>query len=166
MLLPRLTAGLLAGALALAIGGCEPSSPSSAESAIAPADGALSAEDGGPINGLPACQPPPNAADEEPVAGVPLPEDAVITAVERGDPLTTLHGYIPQTPVQVRQFLESRSLRVLNIEDEITESEALVSNGRQRVYIKARAVCDLGSELLVVVAPEVAGQAVPAPRGG
>lgn len=166
--LPQWTTALLAVAVALA-SGCDPASPSSADSSNGPAAGAdntASAEDGGPITGLPPCEPPPDPADEEPVAGVPQPAGAVITAVERGDPLTTVHGYVGQTPVQVRRFLESRGLRVLNIEDEVTESEALVSNGRQRVYVKASAVCDLGSDLLFVVAPEVAGQAVPAPRGG
>jgi hypothetical protein len=166
VLVPRWTAALLASGVAMAIAGCEPAPPSSAASPGARSESVASAENGGPITGLPACGPPPDAADEEPVAGVPMLEDMVITAVERGDPLTTVHGYVGQTPVQVRRYLESRGLRVLNIEDEVTESEALVSNGQQRVYVKASAVCDLGSKLLVVVAPEVAGQAVPAPRGG
>lgn len=151
-LLPLLVALLLAGC--------------GAQDGLAPLDPSLPADEGGLITGLPACPSPPPAAEEQAVAGVLLPDGAYVTAVEPGEPLTTVRGYAGLTPVEVRRFLQTSGLRVLNIEDEVTESEALVTNGRQRTYWKAQAVCDRGSQLLLVVAPEVSADGLPVPAGG
>lgn len=117
---------------------------------------ALSAKEGGPIAGLRACQPPPTSATDARVAGMVLPPGAVVTKVERGSRLVTVHGYIPVTPVRIRQYYRSRTdLKIFDLEDEVTEAEAFVSNGTHRTYLKARAVCAEGSSLMALVAPEV-----------
>ncbi len=127
---------------------------------------ALPQDEGGPLDGLPACDPPPAAtASAADVDGLLLPDDAVVTSVDEGDPLVTVQGYIPQTPIVVRQFLqEARGLELYEIEDEIFEAEALYGQGEHRVYVKAQAACAEGSTLLVVIGP--AGDTeLPSPGG-
>jgi len=86
---------------------------------------------------------------------VELPAEAVVQEVTEPPPLTTVTGYSPRTPVQIRRDSAERDvLEVFFIEDEIYESEAMVGNGTHRTHVKATAVCDRGSRQLMVVAPE------------
>lgn len=142
---------VLAAALVACLGcGPEPISP-------------LDADPDDPLAALPPCEDPPAGSGEE-VAGIELPEDAVVTEVTEGQPLTTVLGYSSRTPVQIRRdYAERDDLEIFFIEDEIYESEALLGNGTHRTYMKARAVCDRGSRLLLVVAPELDAAGLPVP---
>lgn len=112
--------------------------------------------DGSPLTALPPCGTPPAAlAAVKDVPGLVLPAGAVLTAPVRVDAqLTTVEGYIATTPIRVRQFYQDEpNLTILNIEDEIFESEVLVGRGEFRTYAKATAVCAEGSTLYAVVGP-------------
>lgn len=63
----------------------------------------------------------------------------------------------------VSHYAERDDLEIFFIEDEIYESEAMVGNGTHRTYVKATAVCDRGSRLLLVVAPELDAAGLPVP---
>lgn len=86
-----------------------------------------------------------------------LPDGAVVTSVAQADPLTNVEGYIAQTPVQIRVFYEQHpALRVLDAEDEVRESEVLADVGEHRLFVKAQAVCELGSVFVAIVSPAAA----------
>jgi hypothetical protein len=119
-----------------------------------------------PLENLPPCTPAPAAADTGPIAGLVLPPRAVITRVSGTDPLTTVEGYVPMTPIQLRVYYQRLpDVDVLKAEDEVWESETLVTDGVHRLFVKAQAVCAQGSLLVAVVAPESQAEAVPAPAG-
>ena len=119
-----------------------------------------------PLTMLGPCTAEPNVLDEEPVEGALLPPGAVMTSQQTDGPLTTIKGYVEMTPIQVRYFYQRQEdYEVLQMEDEIQESETLLGDGNNRLFVKAQAICELGSVLLAVVAPEGQGQ-VPAPAGG
>ncbi len=97
--------------------------------------------------------------------GLVLPEGSVITSVERQHPLTTVRGYVPITPVQVRQSYQERdNLEFSELEDEIFEAETLYTLGVHNTYVKAQATCATGSLLIAVVGPS--GENVPLPKVG
>lgn len=121
----------------------------------------------GPISGLPACPSPPPASDQPSVAGLALPEGAVVTKVTPTDPLIRVDGYVALTPVQVRRHYQQRDdVEILFIEDEVYEAEILLSDGAHRSYVKALAQCAQGSRFLVVLAPEGEDVTLPAPGQG
>lgn len=123
----------------------------------------LDADPDAPLGALPACQQAPSDSGRE-VQGIELPQGAIIDEVTVEAPLTTVRGYAPRTPVQIRRdFAERDDLEVFFIEDEVYESEAMVGNGTHRTYVKATAVCDRGSRLLMVVAPELDAAGLPVP---
>jgi len=124
------------------------------------------AAEGGRISSLPACdQEQPPTIDEQ-VDGLDLPEGALVQTVERGEPLVTVTGFIPQTPVQVRQYYgAAQDLEILTLEDEIYEAEVLFSLDGRRTYLRALAACDQGSNLLAVVAPTLDADGLPVPAG-
>ena len=120
---------------------------------------------GGAIERLPPCGAVPEAARGRRPTGLELPPGSVVQLVEPGDPLVTVHGYVELTPVLVRRYYQERAgLRVYNTEDEVSESEVLVGNGRRRTYVKALATCATGSTLYAVVGPGGAA-GLPAPSG-
>jgi hypothetical protein len=121
----------------------------------------------GPLPGYPPCDSfvPERAVPA--VDGLVLPPSSITTRVRTRGPLERVRGYLPLTPPQRHRHYRSRSdVTVLQIEDEIIEAEALLSDGRFRSYLKASAVCDLGSTFIAVLAPEQAGSLVPTPAGG
>ena len=119
-----------------------------------------------PLEHLPACATPPPAAKTDPIEGLVLPEGAVITRVTDADPLTTIEGYAPLTPIQLRVYYQRlEDVDVLKAEDEVWESESLITDGTHRLFVKAQAICSEGSLLVAVVAPESQASAVPAPAG-
>ena len=120
-----------------------------------------------PLTALGPCTVEPNTIDDEPVEGALLPEGAVLTSQTTDGPLTQIKGYIPMTPVQIRVFYQEQDqAEVLQVEDEVRESEVLLGDGAHRLFVKAQAICELGSVFLAVVAPEDAGAQVPVPAGG
>lgn len=118
-----------------------------------------------------AAAPPCTAAPEpEPGAQVPegvvLPPGWVLEDVAQDGPAVQVTGYVGSTPVEVREFYQAQDdIRIELIEDEVVEAEILYVHAGRRVYVKAQAVCDRGSQLLVVSAPASAGGSVPTPRG-
>ena len=120
-----------------------------------------------PLTGLGPCTVKPNTIDEEPADGALLPDGAVLTSQTQEGPLTQIKGYIPMTPVQIRVFYQRQdTFEVVQVEDEIRESEVLLADGDNRLFVKSQAICELGSVFLAVLAPENAGAQVPAPAGG
>ncbi len=118
-----------------------------------------------PLSALPACTSPPPGVDED-VDGLLLPDDAVTTQVARQDPLVNVSGYVAMTPAALRlSYADRDDIEVLLSEDEIFEAEMLISDGDHRNFIKATATCNEGSQLLVVVAPEVDAAGLPVPQG-
>ena len=94
-----------------------------------------------------------------------LPPGVALTSARDEAPLTYVDGYVPMTPIQVRVFYERSDLTVILSEDEVYESELLVTDGVHRTFIKTLARCELGSDFVAVVAPEAAGAQVPVPAG-
>lgn len=124
------------------------------------------AAEGGPISSLPPCDQEVAPAVDEQVDGLDLPDEALLQTVERGDPLVTVTGYVPWTPVQVRQYYgDAEDLEILTLEDEIYEAEVLFSLDGRRTYLRALATCDQGSNLLAVVAPTLDADGLPVPAG-
>jgi hypothetical protein len=121
-----------------------------------------------PLTMLGPCTVDPNTIDEEPAEGTLLPDGAVLTSQTQQGPLTQIKGYIPMTPVQIRVFYQRQDIfEVVQVEDEVRESEILLADGNHRLFVKAQAICELGSVFLAVLAPESAGDQVPLPaRGG
>lgn len=166
-------AAAAAAAAVLVLAGCtggdsddEPGAASASPSSQPTSGGkrALPQDDGGPLEGLPGCEEPP-AGEPVDVEGLSLPDEAVVTSVSEQGPLTTVQGYVAQTPITVRRFYEGRDdIQVLEIEDEVLEAEVLYAGGEFRTYVKAQAACAEGSTLLAVVGP--AGDAVLPSFGG
>lgn len=121
-----------------------------------------------PLAALGPCTIEPNTIEPGPITGLLLPDEAVITEVSDDGPLTTVKGYVRMTPVQMRVWYQLRTeeLEILQVEDEVRESEVLVATGDNRLFVKTQALCEQGSVVLAVVAPEAASDAVPAPAGG
>lgn len=125
----------------------------------------LPIEDGGPLVALPQCDAPPEGMEAD-VAGLVLPEGAVVTEVEDLGKLISVRAYIEQTPIQVRQFYGKQPrLELFEIEDEIYEAEVLFGGGRYRSYVKVQAQCQQGSLLLAYVGPGDSGD-LPSVGGG
>lgn len=120
-----------------------------------------------PLKAYGPCEDEPVAgSDVTGVEGLHLPDEAVITSAAAAGAATRVQGYLPWTPVQLRVwFQQQEALDILEIEDEVFESEALVSDGTHRMFVKAQAVCELGSLLVAHVAPESAPGAVPTFEG-
>lgn len=120
-----------------------------------------------PLTMLGPCTVDPNTIDEEPAQGALLPDGAVLTSQTQDGPLTQIKGYIPMTPVQIRVFYQRQdTFEVVQVEDEVRESEVLLADGNHRLFVKAQAICELGSVFLAVLAPESSDAQVPAPAGG
>ena len=116
------------------------------------------AKDGGPLTDLPECEAPPEGAADDDVAGLVLPDGAVVTEVEDLGELVSVRAYVEQTPIQVRQFYaDEPGLQLFEIEDEVYEAEVLFGGGEHRSYVKAQAQCQQGSLLTVYVGPAEGG---------
>ena len=154
---------LVAAAALWAIAGCGGSEPD-ASSPATPGN-TLPTEKGGPLLDLPQCDAPPAAIEAE-VAGLVLPDGAVVTAVEEVGELVSVRAYVGQTPIQVRQFYAKEpGLELYEIEDEVYEAEVLFGGGDYRSFVKAQAQCQQGSLLSVYVGPRDSG-GLPTVSGG
>lgn len=100
------------------------------------------------------------------MAGLVLPDEAVVTDVMPEGPLTQVSGYVAMTPLDVRAWYEADpGIDLVTVEDEVFESELLVASGDRRMYLKALALCDRGSALEATVAPAGEDEALPTPAG-
>ncbi len=118
-----------------------------------------------PLSALPPCATAPAGVDED-VDGLLLPDAAVTTQVTRQDPLVNVSGYVAMTPEALQlSYADRDDIEVLLSENEIFEAELLISDGDHRNFIKATATCQQGSQVLVVVAPEVDAAGLPVPQG-
>ena len=86
----------------------------------------------------------------------------IFTRTELG-PLTQVDGFVDLTPIEVRDYYEDGGLEVLQIEDEGFETEALLSDGTHRMYVKARVLCRTGSNIPATVGAESQAAALPTP---
>ena len=119
----------------------------------------------GPLEALPPCEAPPEGTGEV-VKGLIAPEGLIITNVRVQKPLTNVTAYIEQTPVQFEAAYTERSdITIISSENEVFEAEMLISDGKYRNYFKAAAMCDKASQLLIVIAPEIAAKDLPTPAG-
>lgn len=113
---------------------------------------------------FPECETPKAGRRVGRVPGLLLPEETQVYTVRRQGPITTVQGFIMMTPVEVREYYEANpEIQILVGEDEIIESELLFSNGEVRNFVKARAACRDGSDIVTVIAREMT--ALPSPSG-
>jgi hypothetical protein len=140
--------------------------PTTSASPAAPSSAAtLSVEEGGPLEALGTCAPPPEPIEAD-VPGLLLPEGALVTEVQEQGELVRVDGYVEQTPIQVRQFYQQvPDIELFEIEDEVFEAEALFSWKRFRSYVKAQARCEQGWTLIAFVGP-AGDSGVPSVGGG
>lgn len=117
----------------------------------------------GPLEALGDCQGTPAEEGEAP-EGLLLPDEATIQRVTPQGPLVNVTAYVPMTPVQFEQSYRDLDVEILISENEIYESEMLVSDGTHRNFLKAAALCKEGSSVLAVVAPEVDAEGLPVPQ--
>ena len=118
-----------------------------------------------PLEALPACPAAP-APLREGVKGLIVPRRTIIQKVEAQKPLVNVTAFVPMTPAQFEATYKAMTgIEILISENEIYEAELLVSDGSYRNFIKATATCSTGSQLVVVVAPEVDAEGLPVPQG-
>ncbi len=119
----------------------------------------------GPLRGLPECTPLPSPLRAIEVAGLIAPPGTVLTRSKAGGRrLTNVRGFVEMTPIQVRRFYASLRGRpgyeFFLLEDEVFEAEALLTDGKHRTYMRARATCSTRSDIFAIVAPEEYGKKV------
>jgi hypothetical protein len=154
--MPVMPLRLLALLLALALAGCATIEVPNE------ADGDLT----GPLTALPPCDPPPSAIAEAPGPGVVLPPGARMVQQREQGPLLNALAYVPLTPIQIRLDYEAREgIEFLHNEDEVFEAELLFTDGVHRTFVRATAICDRGSNMMVVVAPATDPEGLPVPGG-
>lgn len=106
-------------------------------------------------------QPPPVAVP----AGLVLPPGAVVTRVREQPDAVQVDGWVPLTPVQLREhYLAAPGVVVVASEDEVLESETQLEAGAHDVFVKARAVCPSASTFLGVVTLDTGKAGTPAAR--
>lgn len=157
---------LLAALLGLALSAACTSGPTGSFGPDAPPTG--------PLTALAECGPLPDPTGPTEVEGLELPDGAVVTDVYDAGELVHVTAQVPLTPVSIRVAYEEAhaagTVEVLSAEDEIFESELLVSDGEHRFYVKASAICQTGSAVLAILAPEIEAlpalpSAAPSPTG-
>lgn len=121
-----------------------------------------------PLEGLGECGEQPEAvAPVDSVEGLHLPDGARLTAVSQDGPLVQVEGWVPLTPIGVRaDYVSAANLEVLeiiNVEDEIWESETLVTDGQHRLFVKAQGICRTESIFVALITAEDGSP--PAPLG-
>lgn len=157
--------GLVAAVASCAAVGCGADATSGPNASTQPPGTVPPIAKGGPLVDLPQCDAPPEGIEAD-VAGLVLPDGAVVTDVEDQGPLVSVRAYVEKTPIQVRQFYAHRpGLELFELEDETYESEVLFGGGSYRVYVKAQAQCAQGSLLLAYVGKGDSG-ALPSVAGG
>jgi len=116
--------------------------------------------------GFPACEPPPDPIDFEPVEGMVLPEGTVVLEIDEFGPLISVTGLVESTPLEIRdEFAQEPEVEVIHLEDEGYEAEILVDDLGRRTYIKASIRCRTGSVVAAVIADAAAASGLPVPGG-
>ncbi|MEE6258744.1 hypothetical protein [Plantactinospora sonchi] len=101
------------------------------------------------------------------VTGLVLPDGARVTSAVPQGALTTVEATVRMTPLDVRAHYQGRTdVEVLNVEDEIFESEVLLRAGQHRMYLRATALCADGTALTAVVGPDSDDAGLPEFRSG
>jgi len=119
------------------------------------------------LEGFPPCAEPSPGKEARGVRGLLLPPDSVVHSVRRRGPITTVQGFVGLTPVEVREHYEGDpKIQIIVSEDEFVESELLFTNGRFRNFVKARASCREGSDIVTVISREMASLPTPAGSAG
>ncbi len=119
-----------------------------------------------PLALLGECQDVQPPADPPTVEALPLPPEGFFTSAREQGALLNTQGYVAMTPLQFQVWVRNRTdLEVITAEDEVHESETLISRDGKRIFLKAAAVCQLGSAFIAIVADEVDAEAVPTPSG-
>lgn len=117
-----------------------------------------------PLAGLPACPDAPDAPDDLDLVSAPLPLEAIATQSSTTGSLRSVQGWSPHTPVEIMVgYLRLEDWEVLAAEDEVFESEVLLTDGTLRVFVKSQAVCDRGSAFVLFASDDTA--VVPTPAG-
>ena len=109
------------------------------------------------------CPTQPSPPPLEAIPGLHLPPESMIFTRSELGPLTQVEGFVDLTPIEVRDYYESADLEVIQIEDEGFETEALLSDGDHRMYVKARVLCRTGSNITATVGAESQAAALPTP---
>lgn len=143
----------VAAALLSACGGSSPPTATPTGPAIATE---ISSELLAPLEGLGPCVPrPADSQATADVVGLYLPEGAVIDRVSPQGPITQVEGWMPLTPIQIRAHYVTRDdVEVLAVEDEVWESETLLTDGDHRLFVKASGICRTESVFVAIVSPE------------
>lgn len=117
--------------------------------------------------GFAPCDPPPPGIDHDPVEGLVELDGLVVAEVRSTGPITSVTGFVEQTPIELRDAFASRQdVTLLHLEDEGYEAEALVERGDHRTFLKATIRCRTGSIVALVVAPAADAGGLPTPGGG
>lgn len=151
---PRLLALVTVAVVAMACGGPDQAPPTAQQTDMS-----------GPLDAFPPCPAPPSGTAEE-VQGLIVPDGTVVTQVTPQEPLVTVSAYVDKTPVQFEDaYTAMDGVTILQSENEVFEAELLISNGTHRNFLKATAQCRTGSQLIIVVAPELDAEGLPTPQG-
>ena len=161
-------------AVALLAVGCGDAAPPVDDPAVGQVEIATEVDEAllAPLEAFGPCPEPPQAtAEVADVPGLRLPEGARVTAASTDGPLSTVEGWIPLTPIGVRaDFVTSDDFdveySVLNVEDEVFESETLLTDGDHRLFIKAQAICRTESIFVAQIIPEDGSEPAPLGQGG
>ena len=154
----RPSARWLVGAVLLAVVGCRGGERVATPRATMDPDA--------PLAGYAPCEARSGDADIRPPRGIVLPAGGLVLARRDVDDLVEVDAYVDLTPVQVVAAYEALDeVVILTSEDEVFEAELLLDVGDRRTYVQARAVCERGSNLLLLTTPADGGGAVPVPSG-
>lgn len=119
------------------------------------------------LSAYPPCAEQPSPPPAPDVAGLVLPESAVVFTTTELDPLTQVAGVVAMTPLEARDFYEAHpGLEVISVEDERVETEVVVTDGEYRMFVKVQITCAGGSNFTAVVGAEVLADQLPQPAGG
>lgn len=161
----RLGAAALAGVLLTGCGSSSAPTPVATPSSTS-TDIEIAPELLAPLVMLGPCSEVADPGLDQEVPGLELPEGAFLTSVTEQNGLVNVRGYVNQTPIVFQLgFREREDLEMISVENEIQESETLYSDGHRRVFLKAAAVCELGSLFIAAIAEDVNADTVPTPSG-
>ena len=113
------------------------------------------------------CPSPPAPGDvpEGSLEGFVLPPEVITRQVRSSGDITNLIGYIARTPLEVRAFYEDlEEGQIVNLEDEVIETEVLIVNGEHNTFARFSAICERGSRVVALVGSR-GSSGIPTPSG-
>ena len=124
-----------------------------APAAAPPAAAPPAAQGGDTLERMADCAPAP-AGQGQRGEVARFPDGSVVTDERSQPPLRSVEGYVPAKPAAVREAYEQRSdIQLISAEDEGFEAEVLFTAEGKRVYVKALAICESGSQLSATISP-------------